>query len=150
MNMSSGDEKETGAVVVQSGSVSLSQGYKGNWKNIVFNEVEIGEQIGGGSVGLIYRGYYQGKNVALKTLVSTLTSVHGLMSRSCGHGTTFSKRGLLGLPICEAPHTNDFSTGGHYPQPATHDLKENAPACLYAFTHDAQRLVCGKAVLMVF
>lgn len=42
----------------------------GNWKTISFEEVELGEQLGGGSVGLVHRGAYAGKAVALKTLVS--------------------------------------------------------------------------------
>ncbi|CAN0434669.1 unnamed protein product, partial [Laminaria digitata] len=42
----------------------------GNWKTISFEEVEVGEQLGGGSVGLVHRGAYAGKAVALKTLVS--------------------------------------------------------------------------------
>lgn len=92
MNMTSGDEKEAGGlVVVQPERVSMSQGYKGNWKNIAFNEVEIGEQIGGGSVGIIYRGYYQGKKIALKTLVSALALALSLICHSYGHGTAHKK-----------------------------------------------------------
>lgn len=41
-----------------------------SWKTISLDEVELGEQLGGGSVGLVHRGMYQGGNVALKTLVS--------------------------------------------------------------------------------
>lgn len=40
------------------------------WKSISFDEIEVGEQIGGGSVGLVHRGNYRGRSVALKTLVS--------------------------------------------------------------------------------
>lgn len=40
----------------------------GGWKQIEFKEVEIGERIGGGGIGIIYDGYYKGENVALKTL----------------------------------------------------------------------------------
>lgn len=44
-------------------------GEKGYWKTISFDEIELGEKIGGGSVGLVHRGKYLGKEVALKTLV---------------------------------------------------------------------------------
>lgn len=40
-----------------------------SWKTIRLDEVELGEQLGGGSVGLVHRGKYQGGKVALKTLV---------------------------------------------------------------------------------
>lgn len=49
---------------------TLSPVGNGNWKTISFEEVELGEQLGGGSVGLVHRGAYAGKAVALKTLVS--------------------------------------------------------------------------------
>lgn len=49
---------------------TLSPVDNGNWKTISFEEVEVGEQLGGGSVGLVHRGAYAGKAVALKTLVS--------------------------------------------------------------------------------
>ena len=42
----------------------------GDWKSISFDEVELEDQIGGGSVGLVHRGKYLGQAVALKTLVS--------------------------------------------------------------------------------
>jgi serine/threonine protein kinase len=38
------------------------------WANVSFQEVELGERIGGGGVGIIYRGYWRDKPVALKTL----------------------------------------------------------------------------------
>lgn len=41
-----------------------------SWKAIRLDEVELGEQLGGGSVGLVHRGMYRGERVALKTLVS--------------------------------------------------------------------------------
>lgn len=41
-----------------------------SWKAICIDEVELGEQLGGGSVGLVHRGMYRGERVALKTLVS--------------------------------------------------------------------------------
>jgi hypothetical protein len=40
----------------------------GGWKNIEFKDVEIGERIGGGGIGIIYDGWYQNQQVALKTL----------------------------------------------------------------------------------
>lgn len=40
------------------------------WKVIDFRDINIGGRIGGGGVGIIYRGTFQGKLVALKTLVS--------------------------------------------------------------------------------
>lgn len=45
-------------------------GERGSWKTIDFEEVELGEQLGGGSVGLVHRGTYSGEAVALKILVS--------------------------------------------------------------------------------
>ena len=41
------------------------------WDNIEFSEIEIGEKIGGGGVGVIYNGWYRGEAVALKTLFDT-------------------------------------------------------------------------------
>lgn len=71
MDYSRGD-KVTGCRpgAIRPESVTLSRGDKGKWENIEFDAVEIGEQIGGGSVGLVHRGLYMGKPVALKTLVS--------------------------------------------------------------------------------
>ncbi|CAM9229101.1 unnamed protein product, partial [Choristocarpus tenellus] len=39
-----------------------------SWTNIQFNEVTIGERIGGGAVGIVQKGWYKGREVALKTL----------------------------------------------------------------------------------
>lgn len=52
------------------GRQGLSQGERENWKTISFDEIELGDTIGGGSVGLVHRGSYRGRAVALKTLVS--------------------------------------------------------------------------------
>lgn len=41
-----------------------------SWKTIDLGEIELGEQLGGGSVGLVHRGIYRGELVALKMLVS--------------------------------------------------------------------------------
>ncbi len=43
---------------------------KGNsgWSHIDFNEIQLGNKIGGGGVGVIYDGYFRGNPVALKTL----------------------------------------------------------------------------------
>jgi serine/threonine protein kinase len=38
------------------------------WANVSFDELEVGERIGGGGVGIVYQGYWKGKAVALKTL----------------------------------------------------------------------------------
>lgn len=54
---------------------ALSSADKGSWKEISFEEVELGEQLGGGSVGLVHRGAYAGKAVALKTLVGVRYTV---------------------------------------------------------------------------
>lgn len=43
----------------------------GKWKHIEFNELELGDRIGGGGVGVIYRGYFGNTQVALKTLFDT-------------------------------------------------------------------------------
>jgi serine/threonine protein kinase len=39
-----------------------------SWANIPFEEIEMGERLGGGGVGMIYRGWYKNEPVALKTL----------------------------------------------------------------------------------
>ena len=41
-----------------------------SWKAISYDEVQLGEQLGGGSMGLVHRGTYKGEPVAVKTLVS--------------------------------------------------------------------------------
>lgn len=38
------------------------------WADVDFNEVELGDRIGGGGVGIVYRGWWKGSSVALKTL----------------------------------------------------------------------------------
>ena len=38
------------------------------WAQIPFSELEVGDRIGGGGVGMIYKGVYKGEPVALKTL----------------------------------------------------------------------------------
>ncbi len=38
------------------------------WSNIAFSEIELGDRIGGGGAGVIYKGWFQDKPVALKTL----------------------------------------------------------------------------------
>ncbi|KAF0710134.1 Aste57867_5585 [Aphanomyces stellatus] len=40
----------------------------GGWKNIPFADLTVGEKIGGGGVGIVHRGKYRGRPVALKTL----------------------------------------------------------------------------------
>eukprot|EP01031_Cornospumella_fuschlensis_P036760 gene36760-44592_t len=39
-----------------------------SWANVSFGEVTLGERIGGGGVGIIYKGYWKKQPVALKTL----------------------------------------------------------------------------------
>ncbi|OQS06075.1 serine/threonine protein kinase [Thraustotheca clavata] len=41
---------------------------EGAWTSIRFEELTVGEKIGGGGVGIVYSGTYRGKEVALKTL----------------------------------------------------------------------------------
>jgi serine/threonine protein kinase len=38
------------------------------WANVNFKEIELGERISGGGVGIIYKGWYKNQQVALKTL----------------------------------------------------------------------------------
>eukprot|EP01034_Spumella_vulgaris_P030465 gene30465-37683_t len=38
------------------------------WANVNFDEIEISDRIGGGGVGVVYKGYWRNKTVALKTL----------------------------------------------------------------------------------
>lgn len=47
--------------------MSSSQG----WNQIEFNEINIGDRLGGGGLGIIYKGLYKNKNVAIKTLFSS-------------------------------------------------------------------------------
>jgi hypothetical protein len=42
---------------------------QGSWKRITRGEVEFGRQIGGGGAGVVYQGWYNGEEVALKALV---------------------------------------------------------------------------------
>lgn len=44
------------------------------WANIQFSELELGERIGGGGVGLIYKGYWKNEPVAVKTLFDSRIS----------------------------------------------------------------------------
>ena len=41
---------------------------EGSWTNLDFGEIEMGERIGGGGVGVVYEGWFRGEQVALKTL----------------------------------------------------------------------------------
>jgi len=41
---------------------------EGSWANINYHEIELGDRISGGGAGIIYKGYWKGKAVALKTL----------------------------------------------------------------------------------
>lgn len=44
------------------------------WANVSFGEIDLGERIGGGGVGIIYRGFWKNQPVALKTLFDTRIS----------------------------------------------------------------------------
>lgn len=39
-----------------------------SWANVDFHEIDLGERIGGGGVGIIYKGWWRDQPVALKTL----------------------------------------------------------------------------------
>lgn len=39
-----------------------------SWANVPFSEIELGERISGGGVGIIYKGWWKDQPVALKTL----------------------------------------------------------------------------------
>lgn len=39
-----------------------------DWADIDFKEIELGDRIGGGGVGVVYQGWWRGQSVALKTL----------------------------------------------------------------------------------
>jgi serine/threonine protein kinase len=45
-----------------------------SWANVDFSELELGEQIGGGGVGIIYKGWWHNSSVALKTLFDSRIS----------------------------------------------------------------------------
>ena len=57
----------------ESKSESKSGGAHG-WRQIDFSEIELGEQVGGGGIGVIYRGWFNNQQVALKTLFDTRVS----------------------------------------------------------------------------
>ena len=40
----------------------------GGWEHINFDEIDLGDRIGGGGVGIVYNGWFRGRPVALKTL----------------------------------------------------------------------------------
>lgn len=42
--------------------------YSSDWKNVDFSEIELGDRIGGGGVGIVYKGWWKDEPVALKTL----------------------------------------------------------------------------------
>lgn len=54
-------------------------------KAISFDEVELGEQLSGGGVGLIYCGRYRGERVAVKTLVRFRQSLRAIGLSSQRH-----------------------------------------------------------------
>jgi serine/threonine protein kinase len=54
----------------KSGGESKYQGEEkgGGWEHINFDEIDLGDRIGGGGVGIVYNGWFRGQPVALKTL----------------------------------------------------------------------------------
>ncbi|KAJ1435067.1 kinase-like domain-containing protein [Ochromonadaceae sp. CCMP2298] len=44
------------------------------WANVDFDEIELGDRIGGGGVGIIYKGWFKDEQVALKTLFDARVS----------------------------------------------------------------------------
>jgi serine/threonine protein kinase len=44
------------------------------WRNIEYDDVQIGDRIGGGGVGIIYNGWFRNEPVALKTLFDSRVS----------------------------------------------------------------------------
>ncbi|GMH84723.1 hypothetical protein TrST_g13221 [Triparma strigata] len=105
----------------------------GDWKEIPFESIEILEQIGGGGVGLVHRGYYQDREVAVKTLFDPKVDealkaefMNELIQTSrCAHPNVVSVIGACNQPpnlcfvmeICDCSlfdllhtsHTNSFS-----------------------------------------
>jgi serine/threonine protein kinase len=57
-------------------SMESKQGDDGipGWAHIDFEELEVGDKIGGGGVGIIYKGYFKNQQVALKTLFDARAS----------------------------------------------------------------------------
>jgi serine/threonine protein kinase len=57
-------------------SMESKQGEDGlpGWAHIDFDELEVGDKIGGGGVGIIYKGYFKNQQVALKTLFDARAS----------------------------------------------------------------------------
>lgn len=49
-------------------SVASKLQLEGSWKSLDFADIEVGERIGGGGVGVVYEGWFRGEHVALKTL----------------------------------------------------------------------------------
>lgn len=41
------------------------------WRELAFEDVELGDRIGGGGVGIVYQGWLGRRAVAIKTLVGT-------------------------------------------------------------------------------
>lgn len=49
-------------------SEGKSDSGRSGWTEISYGEIELGDRIGGGGIGVIYHGYYRNEPVALKTL----------------------------------------------------------------------------------
>jgi hypothetical protein len=57
---------------MKSGDQEDEEEVKEGWKDISFEDIELGNRIGGGGVGVVYEGWLGDKAVALKTLVSLI------------------------------------------------------------------------------
>lgn len=57
---------------MKSGDQEDEEEVKEGWKDISFEDIELGNRIGGGGVGVVYEGWLGNKAVALKTLVSLI------------------------------------------------------------------------------
>lgn len=65
------DGKENMVDAGNGGEYSTSSSSLPGWAHIPFDEIELGECIGGGGVGMIYNGWWKNEPVALKTLFDT-------------------------------------------------------------------------------
>jgi serine/threonine protein kinase len=62
-----GDSKDEGCFDASNATIP-------SWANVDFHEIEVGDRLGGGGVGIIYQGHWKGQDVALKTLFDSRIS----------------------------------------------------------------------------
>ena len=55
-------------------STNSNSSKRGGWRHIDFEELEVGERIADGGVGVVQQGYWRGESVALKTLFDVRVS----------------------------------------------------------------------------